>query len=514
MSLDPVSIGRYRILGTLGQGAMGTVYLGEDPKLHRGLAIKVVRTGLGDPEVLARFEREAEISARIHHPNVITIFDVGEEPGVGPFLVMEFVDGESLAEHLKAGPLPPAEALGLLLQAKQALEVAHRAGIVHRDLKPDNFMLSRAGQLKLMDFGIAKGAGAKVTRTTDFLGTPAYAAPELLSGGQASQESDRWSFAVTAFEMLTGKLPFAGDSVGSIVFRIVHEPPQRPEGMSEALWAVFERAFSKDPAARHPDLKAFLQALIEALDLPEDARHALETQLEGTLGHSGAWPVPSVPPHAPSGPRSASRPEARWKWLAVVASALLLILVGIQLWQRWEPTRKLSIASIPEGAEVFLDGTKVGRTPLRNLLVKGRPSKVRVEKEDFLPEEHALGADETSVELKLRPAPWKTAVRSDPEGAEVFLDGELRGVTPLPDLEVPAEGRHVLELRQVGYEAWSQTLSRKDPLPDPIRLQKIDETKPGGKAAAKKAAKKAGTKPGKEEPSKVKKFFRDLFKKD
>jgi serine/threonine-protein kinase len=511
MTLDPVSIGRYRILGTLGQGAMGTVYLGEDPKLHRGLAIKVVRTGLGDPEVLARFEREAEISAKIHHPNVITIFDVGEEPGVGPFLVMEFVDGESLADHLKQGALPAAEALGLLLQAKQALDSAHRAGIVHRDLKPDNFMLSRSGQLKLMDFGIAKGAGAKVTRTSDFLGTPAYAAPELLSGGEASQGSDQWSFAVTAFEMLTGKLPFAGDSVGTIVFRIVHEPPHRPEGMSDALWAVFERAFSKDPSARHPDLKAFLHALIEASELPEETRSGLEAQLEGTLGHSGAWPAPHA--HAPS---SAAQPrsDSRWRILAVVASALLLVLAGVQVWQRWEPTRKLSITSTPEGADVYLDGTKVGRTPLRNLLVKGKPSKVRVEKEDFLPEERALGADETSVELKLKVAPWKTAVRSDPEGAEVFLDGELRGVTPLPGLEVPGEGRHTLELRQVGYEGWSQTLSRKDPLPDPIRLQKIDETKPTAKAPAKKPAKKAASKSGKEEPSKVKKFFRDLFKKD
>lgn len=513
MSLDPASIGRYRILGTLGQGAMGTVYLAEDPKLHRGLAIKVVRQATGDPEVLARFEREAEISAKLHHPNIITIFDVGEEPGVGPFLAMEYVDGESLAARLKASPLELTDAVNLLIQAKHALDAAHRAGVVHRDLKPENFMLSKNGQLKLMDFGIAKGAGAQVTRTSDFLGTPAYAAPELLSGGKADQGSDRWSFAATAFEMISGELPFGGESVGTIVFRIVHEPPRRPEHMSDAVWAVFERAFSKVPDARYPDLNAFLSALIQALDLPEAARYAAEAQLEGSLGQSGSFP-PLAQVKRPSH-------EKRWKGLAVAASGLLLLLLGIQVWQRWEPTRKLTISSIPEGAEVSLDGTKVGRTPVRELLVKGKARQLRFEKEDFLPVEHDLSAEERTVSVRLKPAPFRVVVHSDPEGAEVFLDGQLRGVTPLPDLDVPGEGQHVLELRQVGYESWTQTLHRKEPLPDPIRLQKIDEPKPVMKHATKKNAPKEAKgakekKDGKEkeEPSKVKRFFRDLFKKD
>jgi predicted Ser/Thr protein kinase len=511
MSLDPTTIGRYRILGTLGQGAMGTVYLAEDPKLHRGLAIKVVRQALGDPEVLARFEREAEISAKLHHPNIITIYDVGEEPGVGPFLAMEYVDGENLADRLKQGPPPTQDAIHILIQAKHALDAAHRAGIVHRDLKPENFMISKMGQLKLMDFGISKGAGAKVTQTSDFLGTPAYAAPELLSGGQASQESDRWSFAASAFELLTGHLPFGGDSVGTIVFRIVHEPPRRPEGMSDALWAVFEKALSKSPADRHVDLKAFLMDVLAAVDLPEEARHAAEAQLEGTLGQSGAWA-----PHPAPAPARAT--ESRWKWLAVIACGLLVVLAGIQVWQRWEPTRKLAITSTPEGADVFLDGTKVGRTPIKELLVKGNPRQLRLEKEDFEPLNHDLDTHEKAVSLQMKVAPFKVTVRSDPEGAEVFLDNQLRGVTPAPDLEVPGEGRHVLELRQVGYESWTQTLSRKEALPDPIRLQKVDESKPAPikpvkKTSSKKA--KAGKKEKeKEEPSKVKKFFRDMFKKD
>ena len=128
MSLDPSSIGRFKVLGTLGSGAMGTVYLAEDPLLKRALAIKVVREGTGDAEVLLRFKREAEISARLNHPNAVTVFDVGEEPDLGPYLVMEYVEGESLSDRIRRGPLEPDEAVGLLIQAADALEAVHGLG--------------------------------------------------------------------------------------------------------------------------------------------------------------------------------------------------------------------------------------------------------------------------------------------------------------------------------------------------------------------------------------------------
>ncbi len=521
MTLDPVHIGRYRILGTLGQGSMGTVYLAEDPRLNRGVAIKVVRAGLGDPEVLARFQREAEISAKLHHPNVITVFDVGEEPGVGPFLAMEFVDGESLSALLKRGAIPPAEALELLLQAREALETAHRAGVIHRDLKPENFMVSKDRHLKLMDFGIARGAGARVTKTSDFLGTPAYAAPEVLSGGQAGMASDRWAFAVSAFEMLTGRLPFPGESVGSIVYAIVHQPPVYPEGVSPAFQALFDRALAKRPEDRHGDLKSFLVELVEAVDLPEDHRTLLDRRLEGTLSGlsaSGAWSA------HPAGPRKESR---HWRSLAVAATGLLALLIGQQFWSRRQPVRKLSITSQPAGAEVTLDGQKLGKTPLREVLVKGTPRSLLVEKSDFLPETHELGPEEHDVVIRLLPAPFTVSVKSDPPEAQVFLNGRFVGIAPIEKVEVPGEGRQVLELRQAGFETWSDALRRGESLPDPIRLQKVDEPepKPAAKAtphkiashkpAPKAAPKKKGEKAEKpEEPSKIKKFFKDLLKRD
>ncbi|MBI3132921.1 MAG: serine/threonine protein kinase [Acidobacteria bacterium] len=513
MSLDPSHIGRYRILGTLGQGSMGTVYLAEDPRLNRGVAIKVVRAGLGDPEVLARFQREAEISAKLHHPNVITVYDVGEEPGVGPFLAMEFVDGESLSVILKRGAMPPTEALELLLQAREALEAAHRAGIVHRDLKPENFMVSKDRHLKLMDFGIAKGDGARVTKTSDFLGTPAYAAPEVLSGGQAGPGSDRWAFAVSAFEMLTGRLPFPGESVGSIVYAIVHQAPVYPDGVSETFKTLFDRALAKRPEDRHQDLKTFLVALVEAVDLPADHRNLLERRLEGTLSGlsaSGAWSQPS---HA-----GVHRESRRWKVLALAATGLLALLITQQVWSRREPLRKLSITSHPSGAEVTLDGQKLGRTPLRDVLVKGTPRSLLVEKTDYMSETHELGPTEQAVEIRLLPASYFVTVRSDPTEAQVFLNGHPEGLTPLAKLEVPGEGRQVMELRHEGYETWSEALQRGEALADPIRLQKIDvpEPKKAAKAPAAKTAPKKKAEKGEkpEEPSKIRKLFKDLFKKD
>jgi serine/threonine protein kinase len=478
----------------------------------------VVRAGLGDPDVLARFQREAEISAKLHHPNVITVYDVGEEPGVGPFLAMEFVDGESLSIILKRGAMAPTEALELLLQAREALEAAHRAGIVHRDLKPENFMVSKDRHLKLMDFGIARGDGARVTKSSDFLGTPAYAAPEVLSGGQADAASDRWAFAVSAFEMLTGQLPFPGESVGSIVYAIVHQAPVFPEGVSEGFRALFERALAKRPEERPQDLKRFLLELVENVELPPDHRSLLERRLEGTLSGlsaSGAWAQPALATH--------HHESRRWKVLALAATGLLALLIGQQFWSRREPVRKLSILSHPAGAEVTLDGQKLGRTPLREVLVKGTPRSLLMEKPDFLPLTIDLKPEDQNVEGKLTPAPITVSVTSDPPEAQIFLNGQPVGTTPLGKLEIPGEGRQVLELRREGFETWREAVRRGESLPDPIRLQKIDvpEPKPAAKpaphkATPKKKAERKGEKSEKkaEEPSKIRKLFKDLFKKD
>ncbi|HEX9010384.1 MAG TPA: serine/threonine-protein kinase [Holophagaceae bacterium] len=459
MSLDPSTIGRYKVLGTLGSGAMGTVYLAEDPLLKRGLAIKVVREGMGEAGILQRFKREAEISARLNHPNAITVFDVGEERDLGPFLVMEFVDGESLAALLKRGPLSAPDAADLLLQAAGALEAVHDLGIIHRDIKPENFMVSREGRLKLMDFGVARGDEAGITTTAAFLGTPAYAAPEVLGGAKATAATDRWAFSLTAYEMITGGLPFAGDSVGAVLYRIAHEAPVFPEALDPALVAVFRRALDKDPGSRYPDLRSFLTDLLAVLPLEEPVRQAFLAQLANPVRATSTLRL-----ERPGG----RRPWHRWAWFGGGATALLLVAAFLF---RPEPSRTLSIESRPSGAEVFLDGTSLGRTPLRQVVVKGKADHLRLEKADYLAMEYRLQAADRDLSLRLQPAPFEAKVITDPPGAEVLLDGVSKGTSPLT-LQVPGEGLHVVRLKLDGYQPWTATLERHRALPDPVPLQK------------------------------------------
>ncbi|MDP1831908.1 MAG: serine/threonine-protein kinase [Geothrix sp.] len=485
MSQDPSTIGRYKVLGTLGSGAMGTVYLAEDPLLKRSLAIKVVREGTGDAEVLRRFKREAEISARLNHPNAITVYDVGEEPEVGPFLVMEYVDGECLSERIQRGPLAPDEAAGWLIQAGDALEAVHALGILHRDIKPENFMVGRDGRLKLMDFGIARGDQVRLTSTAAFLGTPAYSAPEVLNGARASEAADRWSFTLAAFEMLTGHLPFAGDSVGAVLYRIVHEDPALPEDLAPELHAVFQRALDKDPSRRFPDLRTFLRALLEALPLESELRRSYLSHLDSPAPVKATSTLRMDLQAAPPASR------ARWYWAGGALTAGLLVWAAFF---RSGPSRVLSIESRPAGAEVFLDGTPLGRTPLRQVVVKGKAETLRLEKPDFLPLEVRIQAEDRDLSLRLQPAPFEVAVASEPPGAEVFLDGEPKGRTPL-SVPVPGEGTHQLRLTLEGHQPWSAIPERHKPLPDPVRLQKL---------RARKAPEGDG---------KIKKFFKGIFQK-
>ena len=301
---DPKTIGRYQVLRPIGQGGMGTVYLAEDPFLKRRVAIKVVRvTGAARHQAMLRFRGEAEISAQLNHPNLVTIFDVGVEEDLGPFLAMEYVEGKSLSKHIKEKDLDPETATRVLIQAMRALRAAHRRAIVHRDVKPDNILLSEEGRAKLMDFGIARSMGhmsltpespldspmldqgvpngyaqtlaLRLTSTGDFLGSPAYAPPEVLKGGEGTPASDRYSFAATAFELLTGQLPHPGAGLTEIIIHILQEPIALPPDLAPRLGTVFQRALSSDTDDRYATLPEFMEELIDALPGPAHMRARL-----------------------------------------------------------------------------------------------------------------------------------------------------------------------------------------------------------------------------------------------
>ncbi|HEY3270103.1 MAG TPA: serine/threonine-protein kinase [Geothrix sp.] len=335
---DPKTIGRYQVVRPIGQGGMGTVYLAEDPLLKRRVAIKVVRvTGAARHQATLRFRREAEISAQLNHPNLVTVFDVGVEEDLGPFLAMEYVEGRGLGRHIKDRDLDTETSARVLIQAMRALRAAHRRAIVHRDVKPDNILLSEEGRAKLMDFGIARTLGhmslspeqaldlapmeeegaalaqtlaLRLTSSGDFLGSPAYAPPEVLRGSEGTPASDRYSFAATAFELLTGKLPHPGGGLTEIILHILQEPVTLPADLPPRMGTVFNRALAADPDDRYTTLPEFMEELIDALPGPVSMRARLFTFLgqdeNGTGSVSTArFRLPEPAPEEASGAHDA-----------------------------------------------------------------------------------------------------------------------------------------------------------------------------------------------------------------
>lgn len=270
----PEKIGRYLVQALLGQGAMGSVYLGRDPVLDRKVAIKTVRDlDLDEPRkksFLERFKNEARAAARLSHPSIVAVYDVGEEEGIGPFLVFEYVSGSTLKQVVRSrGALPPSDVMAVVRQIADALSVAHAAGIIHRDVKPDNILVSDDGRAKLADFGVARVPDAALTKEGQFLGTPCYAAPETLAKGTYSERSDLFSFAAVVYELVCGVRAFPGDDAISVAHAVVHEHPPPPSEAGTRAWPkaiddVIMRGLAKSPEQR------FLSAS-EMADTLEDA---------------------------------------------------------------------------------------------------------------------------------------------------------------------------------------------------------------------------------------------------
>jgi len=278
--------GRYELEELVGTGGMSSVFRAHDRQLERRVAIKILHEHYAeDPEYLERFRREARAVARLSHPNIVTVIDRGEDDGC-QYIVFEHVDGENLKElAVRTGPLPVRRALELALAVADGLSFAHEQGLVHRDVKPQNVLLSREGEVKVTDFGIARSLHVEhgVTQTGTVLGTGEYLAPEQASGKQVSPATDVYSLGVVLWELLAGEVPFAGQNFVAVALRHVNETPpslrERRPDVSPRLDAAVERALAKDPARRFPSMAAFAaelraclaEATAEAPAVPDDA---------------------------------------------------------------------------------------------------------------------------------------------------------------------------------------------------------------------------------------------------
>jgi serine/threonine protein kinase/Tfp pilus assembly protein PilF len=269
------TIAHYKILEELGRGGMGVVYKAQDTKLKRTVALKFLRAqALEENEDRTRFIREAQSAAALDHPNICTVYEVGETDD-HTYISMAYIEGESLRERISSGPVSLEEALDYALQAAKGLRAAHEKGIVHRDIKSANLMLTPDGRIKVMDFGLAKTAGAtRVTRTGTTLGTVAYMSPEQTLGQVADHRSDIWSLGVVLYEMLAGRLPFAGEYDPALLYAIVnerHEPlTQIDSKIPLEVEQLVDRTLEKDPVKRYQsaeELITDLEGLRESLDL-------------------------------------------------------------------------------------------------------------------------------------------------------------------------------------------------------------------------------------------------------
>ncbi len=335
--------GRYRVVRKLGSGGMADVYLAEDEELGRRVAIKILNERhANDEQFVERFRREAKNAAGLSHPNIVSIYDRGEAEGTY-YIAMEYLDGRSLKELVVArGPLPIGDAIAFTREVLSALRFAHRKGVVHRDIKPHNVMADADGRLKVTDFGIARAGASQMTEAGSIIGTAQYLSPEQARGTAVDQRSDLYSVGIVLYELLTGTVPFNGETPVEIAMRHLSDTPQppsikRPE-IPPDLDMIVLRALAKNPDDRFQtaaEMAAELERVAQGAGVTTETADAATAVLSGTAFATA--PTAITPPRRPP---AAARPSYRyaepppkrrpiWPWLLAL---LLVVLAGVAGW--------------------------------------------------------------------------------------------------------------------------------------------------------------------------------------
>jgi beta-lactam-binding protein with PASTA domain/predicted Ser/Thr protein kinase len=334
--------GRYRVVRKLGSGGMADVYLAEDEELGRRVAIKILNERhANDEQFVERFRREAKNAAGLSHPNIVSIYDRGEAEGTY-YIAMEYLDGRSLKELVTArGPLPIGDAIAFTREVLGALRFAHRKGVVHRDIKPHNVMADADGRLKVTDFGIARAGASQMTEAGSIIGTAQYLSPEQARGAAVDQRSDLYSVGIVLYELLTGIVPFNGETPVEIAMRHLSDTPQppsikRPE-IPPDLDMIVLRALAKNPDDRFQtaaEMDAELERVAQGAGVTTETADAATAVLSGTAVATA--PTAITPPRRPpAAPRPSSRyaeppPKQRpiWPWLLALLFVVLAAVAG------------------------------------------------------------------------------------------------------------------------------------------------------------------------------------------
>ncbi len=463
--------GKYRLIRLLGKGGMGAVYLGQHVVIGKSVAVKFLHAEFaGNEEVIKRFYREAQAAAAIAHDNIIDVMDVGISPDGEPYLVMEFLEGESLNALLaRTGPLDLAAACGIMEPVLLALHAAHAKGIVHRDLKPENiFLAHRTGEppkIKLIDFGISKfsqSVGDKLTQTGSVMGTPAYMAPEQARGlSDLDHRADVYSTGVILYEMLTGKLPFKGDSFTELIISILTENPIPPReiktDISHEIESILLQVLAKDPDKRFQTTLDFLEALKALADFDARSSHLTRvaasmtktTYAAGNLGEilnspSGTDIAAEVlsrvtseaTPTGWAGTKYKKKKQSR-RLVIGLGVALAVLVAGVAgvaaiMWQYRSVPSEVVPASIAPVSPAPAEPTNL--SPTVNILIKGAPPNARFFYDDLLVTQNPFKVQrgQTITQLKVVAEGFEPRTISFVPSEDRELEVRLTAQTPTP----------------------------------------------------------------------------------
>ncbi len=457
MTTPELLSGRYELGEILGFGGMSEVHLARDTRLHRDVAVKVLRADLArDPSFYLRFRREAQNAAALNHPAIVAVYDTGEAEttsGPLPYIVMEYVDGVTLRDIVhNDGPMPPKRAIEVIADACQALNFSHTHGIIHRDVKPANIMISKAGAVKVMDFGIARAladAQHRVTQTAAVIGTAQYLSPEQARGEAVDARSDVYSLGCVLYEMLTGEPPFVGDSPVAVAYQHVREDPvppsQRHPGIGPELDAVVLKALAKNPDNRYQSAAEMRADLVRVHngEAPEAPKVLTDDERSSMLSSPPAYRGA----HTEQMPRQADytdgsrRSVARWL-SAVAVLAVLTVVVTIAINVFGGSTRDVQV---PDVSGV------VSADAIATLQNRGFKTRTAQKPDSEVPPDHVISTD---------PPANTSAGAGDEITINVSTGPEQREV---PEVAQLSYGDAVQKLKAAGFTVFKQANSPSTP---------------------------------------------------
>jgi len=445
------SIEDYRITAVAGRGGMGIVYKALDTGLDREVALKIMEEQfVADPRLLDRFRSEAKALAKLDDPNIVKVYAL-RDTVFGFCLVMEFVEGETLRDRIRrVGPLPPGEIINIFGQILRGLDHAHRAGVIHRDMKPSNIMITKAGAVKITDFGLAKvRRPGDPTKTVGVAGTPYYMSPEQITGlGNVDARGDIFSLGMSLYESAAGRLPFSPeDSEFAVQMMIVEGRVPSADSvsphLSRELVGVISRATKTDPAERFQSAQEMRQEL-ERIPLVD------------RMAQEGAG-LRRPPRREKTGAR-------RWLIPGLVATLALAAIVFVLGYLLAPSETAISVKSMPAGASVHLNGASLGQTPLEGQAIEPGRISIRVARSGFVPKDTTVQMEEGQLlalafTLEKETLPRASiSIHSSPEAAEVYVDEQLAGETPLADRRL-TPGKHTIRVEKTGYEGQDTLVS-------------------------------------------------------